>query len=99
MQGSPSFVPRPVKSSKGKGKDVKSIKLNDTGFASEMACMKTTLTAKQRSVRASKSAQAAKNAMPKTRQTTATGKTPRKQLVAKVPRKQAGGQGVKTNPS
>ena len=54
--------------------------------------------AKQRSTRANKSAQVAKNAIPKTRQTTATGKTPRKQLTAKVPRKQVRGQGVKTKP-
>ena len=98
VQGSPSFVPHSVKSSKGKGKGVKNIKLNDSGFASEMARRKTTLTAKQRSARANKSAQAAKNAIPKTRQTTATGKTPRKPLTAKVPRKQARGQGVKTKP-
>ena len=98
IRGSPSIVPRPGKSSKGKGKGVKNIKLNDFGFASEMAHTKTILTAKQRSARAGKAAQAAKNAMPNTRQTTVTGKTPRKQLVAKVPWKQGGGQGVKTKP-
>ena len=85
VQGSPSFVPHSVKSSKGKGKGVKNFKLNDSGFASEMAHRKTTLMAKQRSARANKLAQAAKNAIPKTRQTTATGKTPHKQLTAKVP--------------
>ena len=63
-----------------------------------MACRKTTLTAKQKAARANKSAQAAKNAIPKMRQTTTTGKTPCKQLVAKVAQKQGGGQGVKTNP-
>ena len=98
VQGSPSFVPHSVKSSKGKGKGVKNIKLNDSGFASEMACRKTTLMAKQRSARANKSAQVAKNAIPRTRQTTATGKTPHKQLTVKVPRKQARGQGVKAKP-
>ena len=98
VQGSPSFISHSVKSSKGKGKGVKNIKLNDSGFASEMACWKTTLTAKQRSARANKSAQGAKNAIPKTRQSTATRKTPHKQLAAKVPRKQARGQGVKTKP-
>ena len=40
----------------------------------------------------------AKNAIPKTRQTTVTGKTPRKQLATKAPQKQGGGQGVKTKP-
>ena len=98
VQSSPSFVPHSVKSSKGKGKGVKNIKLNDSGFASEMAHWKTTLTAKQRSTRANKSAQVAKNAIPKTRQSTATGKTPCKQLAAKVPRKQARGQGSKPKP-
>ena len=98
VQGSPSFVPHSVKSSKGKGKGVKNIKLNDSGFASEMAHWKTTLTAKQRSARANKSAQVAKNAIPKTRQSAATRKTPRKQLAAKVPQKQARGQGSKPKP-
>ena len=86
VQGSPSFVPHSVKSSKSKGKGVKNIKLNNSGFASEMACWKTTLMAKQRRARANKLAQAAKNAIQKSRQSTATGKTPRKQLAAKVPR-------------
>ena len=48
VQGSPSFVPHLAKSSKGKGKGVKNIKLNDSGFASEMTRRKMTLTAKQR---------------------------------------------------
>ena len=72
--------------------------MNDSGFASEMACRKTTLMAKQRSTIANKLAQVAKNAIPKSRQTTATRKTPRKQLAAKVPQKQVRGQGVKTKP-
>ena len=98
VQGSPLFIPHPVKSSKGKGKGIKNIKLNDSGFALEMACTKTTLTAKQRTAKAKKVTQATKNTIPKTRQTTTTGKTPHKQLLAKVPRKQAGGQGVKMKP-
>ena len=36
-----------------------------------------------------------KNAIPKTRQTTTTGKTPHQQLPTRAARKQAGGQGVK----
>ena len=85
VQGSPSFVPHSVKSSNGKDKGVKNIKLNDSGFASEMTRRKTTLTAKQKIARANKLAQTAKNAIPKPKQTTATGKTPRKQLTVKVP--------------
>ena len=95
IQGSPLFVPHQTQSSKGKGKGIKGIKLKDCGSASEMARRKTTLTAKQKAARASKSAQAAKNATPKTRQTTATGKPPHKPLPTKAARKQAGGQGVK----
>ena len=98
VQGSPSFVPHSVKSSKSKGKGVKNIKSNNSGFASEMARWKTTLMAKQRGARANKLAQAAKNAIPKSRQSTATGKTPRKQLAAKVPRKQVRAQGSKPKP-
>ena len=33
VQGSPSFVPHSVKNPRGKGKGVKNIKLNDSGFA------------------------------------------------------------------
>ena len=100
VQGSPSFVPHSVKSSKGKGKGkgIKNIKLNDSGFAIEMAHWKTTLTAKQRRARANKLAQVAKNTIPKSRQSTATGKTPRKQLAVKVPHKQARAQGSKPKP-
>ena len=54
VQGIPSFVPHSVKSSKGKGKGVKNIKLNDSGFALEMARWKTILTAKQRVAQAGK---------------------------------------------
>ena len=52
----------------------------------------------QRSARAGKAAQAAKNAISKTRQTTATGKIPRKQLAMKAPQRQGAGQVVKTKP-
>ena len=48
VQGSPSFVPHSVKIPRGKGKGVKDIKLNDSGFVSGMASWKKTLTAKQR---------------------------------------------------
>ena len=63
-----------------------------------MVCRKTTLTAKQKAAKASRSTQAAKNAIPKNRQTTSTGKTPRKQLVTKPARKQGGSKGVKPKP-
>ena len=53
-----------------------------------MARRKTTLTAKQKTARGNRLAQAAKNAIPKNRQTTVTGKAPCKQLVAKAVRKQ-----------
>ena len=56
---------------------------------------KKTPIAKQRAVRANRSAQAAMNIVPKSRQTTSTGKAPRKQLVAKPARKQGGGLGTK----
>ena len=57
-----------------------------------------TLTAKQRSARPGKAAQAVKNAIPKPKQTNAAGKQPRQQLAMKAPRKQGGGPGVKTKP-
>ena len=100
IQASPSSVPYKVNTlpRKGNGKGVKNIKLNVAGSASEMAHTKTTLTAKQRSAWASKAAQAAKNAIPKPRQTTSTGKTPQKQLATKATRKQGSRQGVKTKP-
>ena len=63
-----------------------------------MAHTKTTLMAKQRSARASKTAQAAKNAIPRPRQTTSEGKTPHKQLAMKAACKQGDGQRVKTKP-
>ena len=95
VQGSPSFVP---KSSKGKGKGVKNIKLNDSGFASEMAHRKKTLTAKQKVLRAGKAAGAAKAALPKPRKSPSGGKAPRKQLATKAPCKQGGGLGAKPKP-
>ena len=98
IQDSPSSVPYKVNTLPGKGKGVKNIKLNVAGSASEMAHTKTTLTAKQRSAQASKAAQAAKNAIPKPRQTTSTGKAPQKQLASKATHKQGSGQGVKTKP-
>ena len=98
VQGSPSFVPNSVKSSKDKGKDVKNIKVNDSGFASEMARWKTTLTAKQRVLQAGKAAGAAKTALPKPHKTLLGGKAPRKKLVTKAAHKQGSGQGVKAKP-
>ena len=98
VQGSPSFVSHLAKSSKGKGKGVKNIKLNDSGFASEMACWKMTLTAKQRVLRAGKAAGATKTALPKPHKTPSGGKAPRKQLATKATRKQGGGLGVKPKP-
>ena len=75
VQGIPSYVP---KSSKGKGKGVKNIRLNDSGFASEMACRKKTLTAKQKMLQAGKAAGAMKTSLPKPRKSPSGGKTPRK---------------------
>ena len=96
IQDSPLFVPYRINTPPRKGKGVKNIELNVAGSASEMAHTKTTLTAKQRSARASKAAQAAKRAIPKPRQTTSIRKAPRKQLATKAARKQGNGQGVKT---
>ena len=48
VQGSQSLVPHSVTNPRGKGKSVKNIKLNDSGFASEMARRKKTLMAKQK---------------------------------------------------
>ena len=95
VQGSPSFV---SKSSKGKGKGVKNIKLNDSGFASEMACRKKTLTAKQRILRAGKAAEAVKTALPKPRKSPSGGKAARKQLATKAPCKQGCGLRAKPKP-
>ena len=98
VQGSPSFVPHSVKSSKGKGKGVKNIKLNDSGFTSEMTHRKMTLTAKQRVLQAGKAAIAAKTALPKPRKTPSGGKAPHKQLATKATHKQEGGQGARPKP-
>ena len=98
VQGSPSFVPHSVKNPRGKGKGVKNIKLNDSGFASEMARRKKTLTAKQRVQQARKAAGATKTALPKPRKSPSGGKVPRKQLATKAPRKQGGGLGAKPKP-
>ena len=98
VQGSPSFVPHSVKSYKGKGKGVKNIKLNDCGFASEMTRRKTTLTAKQKILRAGKAAIATKTALPRPRKTPSGGKAPRKWLATKATRKQGSGQGVRPKP-
>ena len=67
VQDSPSSVPHSVKNPRGKGKSVKNIKLNDSGFASKMACRKKTLTAKQKVLQAGKAAGAVKTALPKPR--------------------------------
>ena len=98
IRDSPSSVPYKVNTLPRKGKGVKNIKLNVAGSASEMAHTKITLTAKQWSARASKAAQATKNAIPKPRQTTSTGKDPQKQLATKAAHNQRSGQGVKTKP-
>ena len=98
VQGSPSFVPHSVKNPKGNGKGVKNIKVNDSGFASEMAHCKTTLTAKQRVLQAGKAAGAAKTALPKPHKTPSGGKAPQEQLVTKAAHKQGSGQGVKAKP-
>ena len=98
VQGSPSFIPHSVKKPRGKGKCVKNIKLNDSGFASEMARRKKTLTAKQRVLWAGKAAGAAKTALPKPRKSPSGGKAPRKQLATKAPHKQGGGLGAKPKP-
>ena len=98
VQGSPSFVPHSVKIPRGKGKDVKNIRLNDTGSASEMAHWKKTLTAKQRIHRVGKAARAAKTALPKPCKSPSGGKAPWKQLATKAPRRQGGGLGAKPKP-
>ena len=95
VKGSPSFDP---KSSKGKGKGVKNIRLNDPGFASGMAHWKKTLTAKQRIQQVGKAAGAAKTAVPKPRKSPSGGKAPQKQLATKTPHKQGGGLGAKPKP-
>ena len=48
VQGSPLFASHSVEIPRGKGKGVKDVRLNDSGFASGMAHQKKTLTAKQR---------------------------------------------------
>ena len=98
VPGSPSFVPHSVKNPRGNGKGVKNIKLNDSGFASEMARWKTTLTAKQRVLRAGKAAGATKTALPKPHKTPSGGKAPQKQLATKAAHKQGGGLGAKPKP-
>ena len=95
-QGSPSFASHSVKIPRGKG--VKDVRLNDSGFASGMARQKKTLTAKQRIQRAGKAAGAAKTALPKPRKSPSGGKAPQKQLAAKAPHKQGGGLGAKPKP-
>ena len=100
IQDSPQFVPYKIKTPvrKGKGKGVKNIQLIDDGSASGMAHTKKTLTAKQKSAKAAKAAQATKSAIQKLCQTTSTGKAPRTQLAIKVPRKQGGKKGLKPKP-
>ena len=100
IQDSPSSVHYEINAlpRKGKGKGSKNIKINVAGFASEMANTKKTLTAKQRSARASKVAQATKNAILKPWHTTSEGKAPHKQLATNAAHKQGGRHGVKTKP-
>ena len=98
VQGSLSFVSHSAEIPRGKGKGVKDIRLNDSGFASGMAHWKKTLTAKQRIQRVGKAAGAAKTALPKPRKSPSGGKAPRKQLATKAPHKQGGGLGAKPKP-
>ena len=98
VQGSPLFASHSVKIPRGKGKGVKDVRLNDSGFASGMAHRKKTLTAKQRIQHAGKAAGATKTALPKPCKSPSGGKAPRKQLATKAPHKQGGGLGAKSKP-
>ena len=94
-RGSPSLASQSANLPRGKGKGKKGVRLNDSSFTSGMAHQKKTLTAKQRLQRAGKATGAAKTALPKPRQSPSAGKTPRKPLATKAPRKQGAGQGTK----
>ena len=98
IRGSLLLASQSAKIPRGKGKGNKGVRLNDSSFASGMAHQKKTLTAKQRLQRARKATGAAKTALPKPRQSPSAGKAPQKPLATKAPRKQGGGQGVKTKP-
>ena len=98
VQGSPLFASHSAKIPRGKGKGVKDVRLNDSGFASGMAHQKKTLTAKQRIQQAGKAARATKTALPKPHKSPSGGKAPQKPLATKAPRKQRGGLGVKSKP-
>ena len=76
VQGSPLFASHSVKIPRGKGKGIKDVRLNDSGFASGMARQKKTLTAKQRIQRVGKAARAAKTALPKPHKSPPGGKAP-----------------------
>ena len=98
VRGSPLLASHSAEIPRGKGKGVKDVRLNDSGFASGMAHQKKTLTAKQRLQQAGKAARAAKTALPKPRKSPSGGKAPQKPLATKAPHKQGGGQGVKSKP-
>ena len=98
VQGNPLLAFHSVEIPRGKGKGVKDVRLNDSGFASGMAHRKKTLTAKQRIQRAGKAAGAAKTALPKPHKSPSGGKAPQKQLATKAPCKQGGGLRAKPKP-
>ena len=100
VQDSPSFVPYKVDipKNKGRGKGVKSVKMNIMNSDAGMAWTKKTLTVKQRVARAGRAAKATKADLPKPHQTPSGGKAPQKQLATKVAHKQGGGQGARPKP-
>ena len=94
--GSPLFIPFKWEKSEGKGKHSKNIKIPVSNSNSKMPCRKCTKTkaelrldAKNRTVWAWCSADMAKKAILKPRQTPAMGKPPHQQLATKAPQKQA----------
>ena len=109
IPGSPTFVRYKHIKPKGKRKGVKDIKINDASvktFDSDMARSKRTKTkaelekkkkskarAKQRTLCAKRSADAAKQALPKPCKIQPGGKAPCKQLATKAARKGGGGGG------
>ena len=100
IQDRPSFVPYKVEipRDKGRGKDVKNVKMNIMGSDLGMAQTKKTLTVQKRIIRAGKAAKAMKAALPKPHQTPSGGKAPWKQLATKAAHKQGSRQGVKAKP-
>ena len=78
VQDSPSFVPYNVEilQTKGRGKDVKEVKMNIMGSDLGMARTKKTLTVQQRITWVGRATKAAKAALPKPHQTPSGGKAP-----------------------